>query len=147
MRWQGYNAYYYESVPIDTLNAFDVPEKDGVKTGGMPAKKFLKLVDDIRENGLTNPICVEHGRRMTVAIGNNRVWALKHLGYTHAPIILFAKEATRPAGGEQIPLKYLDSRLKKLHPGDDTWRLCGAARWIRRAGSSIVGLNDIDIVV
>jgi hypothetical protein len=133
MRWLGYKAYYYESLPIDTLDAFDVPERDGVKTGGMSAKMFLKLVSSIEKKGLTNPIIVEHGRRLKVAMGNNRVWAMKHLGHTHIPVVLFAREVSRPDGGELIPTKFLESRMKKIHPGDNTWIHSQAARMIRKS--------------
>lgn len=133
MRWQGYNAYYYESLPMDILSAFDIPEKDGVKTGGMPADTFLSLVESIKNKGLLNPIIVEHGERLTVAIGNNRVWAMKHLGHTHIPVVLFARETTRPDGGELILTKFLESRMKELHPGDDTWMKSQAARMLRKS--------------
>jgi len=133
MRWQDYKAYYYESLPMDILDAFDVPKKDGVKTGGMSAKKFLQLVESIRNKGLLNPIIVEHGKRLTVAMGNNRIWAMKHLGHTHIPVVLFAKAATRPNGGELIPTKFLESRMKVLHPGDNTWIHSQAARMLRKS--------------
>ena len=133
MRWQGYKAYYYESLPMDILNAFDVPEKDGVKTGGMPVKRFLKLVESIEKKGLTNPIIVEHGGRLDVAMGNNRIWAMKHLGHTHIPVVLFAKEILRPEGGVLIPTKFLEARMKKIHPGDNTWIHSQAARMLRKS--------------
>jgi len=133
MRWQGYKAYYYESLLISTVNAFDIPEKDGVKTGGMSAKNFLALVESIRKTGLWHPIIVEDGKRLKVAIGNNRVWAMKYLGHTHIPAILFTKPASRPDGGELIPTKFLEDRMKKLHPSDNTWIHSQAARMLRKS--------------
>lgn len=133
MQWHGFKAYYYENMPMDILDAFDVPEKDGVKTGGMSAKMFLKLVASIEKQGLTNPIIVEHGRRLTVAMGNNRVWAMKHLGHTHIPVVLFAQDTDRPDGGELIPTKFLEDRMKKIHPGDNTWIHSQVARALRRS--------------
>ena len=139
MRWLGFKAYYYESLPMDILDAFDVPEKEGVKTGGMSAKMFLKLVTSIEKKGLINPIIVEHGLRLKVAMGNNRVWAMKHLGHTHIPVVLFAQERSRPEGGELIPTKFLECRMKKLHPGDNTWIHSQAARMIRKTCKQEIG--------
>lgn len=133
MRWQGFKAYYYESLPIDILDAFDVPEKEGIKTGGMTATKFLKLVESIKNKGLLNPVIVEHGKRLKVAMGNNRIWAMKYLGHTHVPVVLFAQEQTRPEGGELIPTKFLEARMKKIHPGDNTWIHSQAARMLRKS--------------
>jgi hypothetical protein len=132
MKFNGFNAFYFESFPVDKLNAFDIPEKEGVKTGGMSAKSFLALVKSIEENGLINPIIVERANHMTVAIGNNRVWALRHLGISHAKIVLFAKPVGVPEGGELIPNNHLEARMAQLHPGDDSWIHSQIARWIRR---------------
>ncbi len=138
MRWLGYKAYYYESLPIDILDAFDVPEKEGIKTGGMASKKFLDLVSSIESKGLLNPIIVEHGVRLKVAMGNNRIWAMKHLGYSRIPVVLFSKESPRPEGGELIPTKFLESRMKKIHPGDNTWIHSQAARMLRKSCLQVV---------
>lgn len=139
MRYNGFKAFYYEALPIASLSVFDVPEKDGVKTGGMSAKKFLSLVDSIESKGLINPITIEDGRRLTVQIGNNRVWAVKQLGHTHIKSILFSKELDKPEGGIEIPLKFLEHQMKILHPGDNTWMLCQAARYLRRAVKQEIG--------
>ena len=120
MKWNGFSAYYFDSFPVDKLNAFDIPEKEGVKTGGMSAENFKELVASIEEKGLINPIIVERANHMTVAIGNNRVWALRQLGETNAKIVLFAKASRAvPEGGEHIPNKHLEARMAQIHPGDE----------------------------
>lgn len=137
MRLSGLRAFYFEAFPIDKLSPYDIPvsRTGGVKTGGMGAKEFQKLTSSIAEKGLINPVIVEDDNtKLKVAMGNNRVWAIKTLGGTHIKAIVITKN-NNPApepGDEEIPLKYFEDKMKTLHPGDMTWKHSPYARQIRR---------------
>jgi hypothetical protein len=128
MRYHNYRAYFHNSLCLDDVEVFDVPEKEGIKTGGMSKEKFLELVSSIEEKGLINPLVVEKRKVMKVQVGNNRVWALRQLGHTHAPAVIFARQFEAPANAQLIPSRFLESKMKKLHPGDNTWKITPVAK-------------------
>lgn len=127
-----YRAYYYESFPIEAMALLDFSHlnKDGVKTGGMPADEYLALRDDIEKNGLTNPVIIEvdSGPKYRIAMGNNRVQAMLDLGFTTVPAVVLHR-ATHPedAHGEFTVIEDVDllEFMEVIHPGDDTWKKSG----------------------
>jgi len=137
MRYHGYRAYFHDNLCFDDIEVFDLPEKEGVKTGGMSKEKFLELVDSIKEKGLINPLIVEKRKGMKVELGNNRVWALRQLGYTHAPAVIFSRQFEAPANAQLIPTQFLDSKMKKLHPGDDTWKKSPIGKRLLKAATQL----------
>jgi hypothetical protein len=127
-----YKPYYYDAFPIEKLRLLDFSHMhfDGLKTGGMKEEEFLSLRDNIEKNGLINPIVVEvdSGPVYRIAMGNNRVEALKQLGHTHVKaLVLFCY--TQPSEELGPCLQVNDSDLESFmsikHPGDETWRKSG----------------------
>lgn len=101
-----------------------------LKTGGMKEDEFLALKEDIKENGLINPIVVEvdSGPVYRIAMGNNRVEAIKQLGYTHVKaLVLFCySQPTDDLGPyEKINDSDLEQFMANKHPGDETWKKSG----------------------
>lgn len=138
-------AYWYEELPISLLDPFDVPEErtGGVKTGGMKAEEWDPLLASIKEKGLINPIMVEDDNTsLKVAIGNNRVWAMKHFGATHIKAVIFTRSKTSdqmPPGGIFIPNNFFVHQMEKLHPGDKTWEKCYSAQRVAKSAFQIEG--------
>ena len=132
----GLRAFSYEAFPIEKLDYFDIPvsRTGGRKTGGMSPKKFDELLENIRTNGLINPVIVEDDNTsLKVALGNNRIIAMKELGHDHIKALVITKNCNpAPAKGfVDIPPQYLECRMKKLHPGDDKWAQTRYCRQMR----------------
>lgn len=131
-------AFYYESFPIKELTYFDVPESrtGGVKTGGMGAQQFSKLVNSIATEGLINPVFVEDDNVcLRVQLGNNRIVAMKQLGHENIKAVIITKGGKGPPSGgyvEHIPLHKFDAFMKRVHPGDTKYTACSYARNIRK---------------
>lgn len=138
-------AYWYESIPIELLDPFDVPEErtGGIKTGGMKGEEWESLVSSIKEEGLANPIMVEDDNTsLKIPIGNNRVWAMKQLGETHIKAVVFTRSKAdhqMPPGGVRIPNNFFVYQMKKLHPGDETWKKCISAQRVASSAYQIEG--------
>lgn len=133
----GVQAFYFEEFPIDELNYFDVPPEKtgGVKTGGMSAKAFQKLLDSIKEEGLINPVIAENDNSKTkVQLGNNRCVAMKKLGYNTIKTVYCTKNGNKPPhpGGKPIPADRVDATMRIIHPGDTKYITCPYLRNLRR---------------
>ena len=121
-------AWWYESIPIDLLETFDVPadKTGGVKTGGMKPDEWDPLIQSLKEEGMVNPIMVEDDNTsFKVAIGNNRVWGMKALGETTIKAVVMTRgkqEINMPPGGIPIPNHLFAYQMGKLHPRDETWK-------------------------
>ena len=127
-----YKPYYFDNFPIEKLRLLDFSHMhfNKLKTGGMKEDEFLALKEDIKENGLINPIVVEvdSGPVYRIAMGNNRVEAIKQLGYTHVKaLVLFCySQPTDDLGPyEKINDGDLEQFMANKHPGDETWKKSG----------------------
>lgn len=101
-------VYFCRRVPVKDLVAkveFEVNEE-----------WFKDLCDNISNEGLASPLLVLHyaneillrPKPMTVKVGQNRIKALRKLGWKHAPcIIVCGKKVPPPEGLELVPLKNL----------------------------------------
>lgn len=82
------DIWYCPTYPIEAINASDKIVKEGIEEW-RPA-----LARNISEQGLVNPLIILNHRDPVryksrwLKTGNNRLWALKHLGWTHAPCIV-----------------------------------------------------------
>ena len=138
-------AWWYEALQIDLLDPFDVPEEKtgGIKTGGMKPAEWEPFFASVKKHGLINPIIVEDDNTsFKVAIGNNRVWAMKALGETTIKAIVITRskvQSQMPEGGVFIPPQIFVHHLSKVHPGDDTWKKSGAALWIAKTTRQVEG--------
>lgn len=137
MRINAVQAFYFDDFPIDMLDYFDIPESKtgGVKTGGMGASEFERLVSSIKEKGLVNPIIVEDDNTSRkVQLGNNRCVAMKQLGYDTIKTIYCTKNGKSPpmAGGKSIPADKVDATLRVIHPGDNKYTGCNYLTNLRR---------------
>ena len=129
-----YKAYYFENFPLNKLSLLDFSHMhiDGLKTGGMKKEAFLALYEDIKNNGLINPIVVvvDSGPRYRIAMGNNRTEVMQQLGYEYIKALVFFRSSQpTPDLGEYIHVtdSNLESFMKEKHPGDRTWTKSGWA--------------------
>ncbi len=83
-----FDIYYCPAYPLDAIYASDKIKKEGME-------KFRPaLAKNISEQGLVNPLIILNHRdparykERSLKTGNNRLWALKHLGWTHAPCVV-----------------------------------------------------------
>jgi hypothetical protein len=132
----GLQAFYYEAVPIDELDYFDIPEQrtGGVKTGGMQPKAFAALVESIKQNGLTNPVLVEVDvNNKKVQLGNNRCVAMKTLGYDSIKAVVITKNGIKAPfpNAKPIPPQNFDATMRVVHPGDEKYITCPYVRNLR----------------
>lgn len=134
-----YRAYYFEELPIARLQTLDFSHMHfgDIRTGGMGAEEFVSLKDNIRKNGLINPIIVEvdsgNPPRFRIAMGNNRVESWDQLGHDTIKALVICKQYPPPLDGlgeyEFIDHPDLETFMAKVHPGDDSWRKC---MWVER---------------
>ena len=145
MAFDNLKSWWYEALPMDLLDPFDVPEERtaGVKTGGMQPKEWDPFIQSIKEEGMVNPIMVEdNNTSFKVAIGNNRFWAMKALGETtiKAVVMTRGKTATQmPPGYTVIPNNLFVYQMGKLHPKDETWKKSLYAQKISRCVLQVEG--------
>ena len=71
-----------------------------------------RFLDDIRKNGLRNPLVVHRhlNRRWLIMVGNNRHWAARMLGMNHVPVVVsvpprFAIKDIDPNAQEVVDLQ------------------------------------------
>jgi hypothetical protein len=136
MRLISLRAFYYEAFPIEELTYFDIPESrtGGVKSGGMDKEEFEGLVASIKEKGMINPVYVEDDNLcLRVQLGNNRVIAMKQLGYTTVKAVIITKggKGAPAPGAQDIPLHKFNAFMERVHPGDTKYLACSYARNIR----------------
>jgi len=83
-----FDIWYCEKYPLDEIQVSDRVYHPGSEVW-RPA-----LADNIREQGLVNPLIVLNHRDRTkykerwLKIGNNRYWALRELNWEYAPVII-----------------------------------------------------------
>lgn len=83
-----FDIYYCPEYPIDAIQASDKIVKEGMDEF-RPA-----LAQNIKEQGLVNPLIVLNHRDPKryktnwLKTGNNRLWALKYLGWETAPCVV-----------------------------------------------------------
>lgn len=83
-----FDIYYCPNYPLDAVQYSKSIVKEGMDEF-RPA-----LAENISKQGLVNPLIIlnhrdpEHYKERWLKTGNNRFWALKHLGWTHAPAII-----------------------------------------------------------
>ena len=86
-----FDIYYCQDYPIEDIQFSTKIVKEGIDEW-RPA-----LAQNIKEQGLVNPLILLNHRDPTrykerwLKTGNNRLWALKHLGWTHVPVIITGK--------------------------------------------------------
>jgi len=83
-----FDIYYCPEYPLEDIEFSKLVYKEG-------SEKFRPaLAKNISEQGLVNPLIIlnhrdpERYKARWLKTGNNRLWALKHLGWTHAPCIV-----------------------------------------------------------
>jgi len=86
-----YVLWYIPQFPLDRLKFTPLEDTQG------ETPRRLMLAEDIEKRGLLNPLLIwnhtcsgarESPRPYYLKIGYNKLWALKHLGRTHAPAFL-----------------------------------------------------------
>ena len=86
-----FDIYYCPKYPIE-----DIQYSRNVWKEGMDEFRPA-LARNIAEQGLVNPLIIlnhrdpERYKERWLKTGNNRFWALKHLGWTHVPAIVTGK--------------------------------------------------------
>ena len=116
------------------------PTINGTTTGGMGEKKFLGLKESIKNEGLINPIIIENDQRFRIAMGNNRVEAMRQLGHDHIKAVVIIKGAKDLLPGHQlIPNHCFESFMGEIHPGDDLWK---HSQWAKRVLRSAVQVSS-----
>lgn len=138
-----YRAYYFEELPIARLQIIDFSHMHfgDIRTGGMTAEKFIALKDDIRKNGLINPIVVEVDAgfppRFRIAMGNNRTEAWSQLGNDTIKALVICKQTPPPLDDlgeyEFIDHPDLEDFMSTVHPGDGSWKKCSWAQRMLKA--------------
>jgi len=82
-----FDIHYCPEYPLEDIQFSKNVYKEG-------SEKFRPaLAENISKQGLVNPLIVlNHDRgkykKKWLKTGNNRYWALKHLGWTHAPCLV-----------------------------------------------------------
>ena len=139
-----YQTYYFEKLPISRLLRLDFTHMNfnGLKTGGMSPEEFLALRENIKENGLINPLVVEvdsgNPPRFRIAMGNNRVEAWEQLGHDTIKALVIVKGHGTPFAGlgeyTKVSRGKLELFMSDKHPGDALWR---KSSWAKRIVDSI----------
>lgn len=81
------DIFYCEKFPVGEINFSTKFYHEGSEEW-RPA-----LADNIREHGLVNPLYMVNDRgphyaQLWLKTGNNRLWAIKSLGWSHVPVII-----------------------------------------------------------
>lgn len=83
-----YPIWYVPALPLDWINVSQKVPREGRE------EWRIALAENIRENGLINPLIVLNHRPVKeyqpqwLMTGTNRLWALQYLGWTTAPAIV-----------------------------------------------------------
>ncbi len=90
-----FEVWYVPEYPIEKIDHTKHPP-------GHRIDLRVRLAENIRLQGLVNPLIVlNHPREKCppnwLMVGTNRLWALKHLGWTHAPAIVTGPRPVYPA--------------------------------------------------
>lgn len=102
-------AYFCRRVPIELINWHPPVEPLRPKSEWFP-----QLVEDIRKNGLVNPLFIQnHGEyKMWLATGLNRMAALKAIGWTHVPAVINGPLPPKLEGTELLTLEDVQSYFR-----------------------------------
>lgn len=117
-----FEIWYCPEFPVGAINFSKKvfrPDWDHYRPG---------LLENIKENGLINPLIllnhrpVEQYESMWLKTGNNRMWAIRELGWTHVPAIVTGecpfepKEKVEP---EDLPKYFRDGYpiIRDRHEG------------------------------
>ena len=84
------NTWFIRHFPVDLLVGHsDVDTRHN-------APWFAEFQADIEKNGLASPLLVNNRQDANpayyIAAGNNRLQAIRRLGWTHVPIVVFGKD-------------------------------------------------------
>jgi hypothetical protein len=86
-----FDIHYCPAYPLDAIQASDKIRKEGME-------KFRPaLAENISKQGLVNPLIIlnhrdpAHYKERWLKTGNNRLWALRHLGWKSAPAVVTGK--------------------------------------------------------
>jgi hypothetical protein len=89
-------------VPISTLEKykeFDREGKDSIDDPGY----LDELTDDIKQNGVQEPLHITHENgRGVLTEGNHRLVAAKRLGMTHLPVVVWNRGHADPSKGARL---------------------------------------------
>lgn len=111
MKYADLRVFYIKDFLLDNLIYKQKPS--------MEEKRFIKLIKNIKEHGMRNPIIIQKDKGYIVKVGHNRICALLQLGYTTAKVLIACREQL---DGEELDLsKGLDLVMPKYHPMDNTW--------------------------
>lgn len=114
-------APWPETLPFDVWFVPEFPIS-GINhnTKSRPERTALRvaLAENIRTHGLVNPLIVlNHPRPKCpdnwLMVGTNRLWALKYLGWTHAPAVVTGPTPAYPARAvapAEVPGLFKDGR-------------------------------------
>jgi hypothetical protein len=94
-----FRVFYCPDFPLDLIRHDQSPK-------GCRADYRLALAEDIRRRGLYNPLIVlNHPRAkcpdLWLMVGQNRYWALRHLGWVTAPVVI--------TGSSPVPARELET--------------------------------------
>ncbi|SHJ15782.1 ParB/RepB/Spo0J family partition protein [Desulfofundulus thermosubterraneus] len=93
-------------VPVDLLKPH--PKNKEYFPEGLPEPLWSELVEDIKENGIINPLVV--ALDYTVLAGHLRLEAAKHVGLTHVPVVI---RDVDPESDEAVALLIKDNLLRR----------------------------------
>lgn len=83
-----FDIWYCPEFPVGAINFSKIvfrPDWDHYRPG---------LLENIKENGMVNPLIllnhrpIERYKPMWLKCGNNRMWAIRELGWSHVPVII-----------------------------------------------------------
>lgn len=107
-----FDVWYVERFPIAAINHTPAPSAQH----RVPLR--VALAENIAKQGLINPLIVlnhprDKCRPNWLMVGTNRLWALKYLGWTHAPAVVTGPEPEYPSKAlapADVPAYFKDGR-------------------------------------
>lgn len=108
-------------VPINLLKPH--PKNKEFFPDALPENLWREMVEDIRENGIINPLIVAPD--YTVLAGHLRLEAAKEAGLTHVPVVI---RDVDPAGDEAVGLLIKDNLLRRQLNEIQVARLIGVLK-------------------
>jgi hypothetical protein len=101
-------AWYVPQVPVSTLRVQKSPYTQ--------QPWFRALVASIEADGLMSPLIINNREKMVVAVGMNRTRAVRELGWTHVPCIVYG---TLPSGvSNATPTFSLEAIQSHIYDGE-----------------------------
>lgn len=110
-----------ETLPFEVwyVKAYPISEIDHTKHDAQHHMRLrVALAENIRKQGLINPLIIlNHPRDKCppnwLMVGTNRLWALKYIGWTHAPAIVTGPKPiydSLPVSPAEVPSFFRDGR-------------------------------------